>query len=163
MLEITGLTVSARGKTLLDHVFLRLERGQTVGLTGQSGAGKTTLLRAILGLLGPGCRIDSGDILIDGSELSRLSQKERRLLRGTTLGFIPQNPMTAFDSRITLGTQIAETLRLRIGLPRNEAVRQSRALLTELGLEKPERVLDSLPGSFQAGSSNGPRRHCFWR
>ncbi len=122
-----------------------------VGLTGQSGAGKTTLLRALLGLLNPGCRVTSGEIWIDGREQPKLSKKEQRLLRGTTLGFIPQNPMTAFDSRVKIGTQMAETLRLRVDLSKAEAGQHSRMLLEELGIEEPERVLDSLPGQLSGG------------
>ncbi len=89
MLETKDLTVSAKdGILLLKNVSLKLEPGQVVGLTGQSGAGKTTLLRALLGLLNPGCRVTSGEIWIDGKEQPKLSRKERRLLRGTTLGHL---------------------------------------------------------------------------
>lgn len=152
MLETINLSVSANGGVpLLKDVSLELEPGQAVGLTGQSGAGKTTLLRALLGLLNPGCRVAGGEIWIDGKELSQLSRKEQRRLRGTTLGFIPQNPMTAFDSRVKIGTQMAETLRLRAGLPKAEAKQHSRTLLAELGIEEPDRVLDSLPGQLSGG------------
>jgi len=152
MLETKDLTVSAKdGVLLLKNVSLKLEPGQVVGLTGQSGAGKTTLLRALLGLLNPGCRVTGGEIWIDGKEQPQFSRKERRLLRGTTLGFIPQNPMTAFDSRVKIGAQMAETLRLRVDLSKAEAGHRSRMLLEELGIAEPERVLNSLPGQLSGG------------
>lgn len=152
MLETKELTVSSKGGVpLLQNVSLKLEQGQVIGLTGQSGAGKTTFLRALLGLLNPGCRVSSGEVWIDGKALSQLSKKEQRLLRGTTLGFIPQNPMTAFDSRVKIGAQMAETLRLRAGLSKSEAGRNSRTLLAELGIEEPDRVLNSIPGQLSGG------------
>lgn len=152
MLETKGLTVSAKsGVPLLKNISLKLEPGQVVGLTGQSGAGKTTLLRALLGLLTPGCRKTGGEIWVEGKELSQLSHKEQRLLRGTALGFIPQNPMTAFDSRAKIGAQMAETLRLRASLSKSEAEQRGRTLLAGLGIEDPERVLNSLPGQLSGG------------
>lgn len=152
MLEVTDLSVTAKdGTILLKNVSLKIEPCQAIGLTGQSGAGKTTLLRSLLGLLNPGCQVSGGEIWIDGGALSQLSRKERRLLRGTALGFIPQNPMTAFDSRIKIGAQMAETLRLRVGSSKADAQRQSRELLAELGIEEPDRILDSLPGQLSGG------------
>lgn len=152
MLETKELTVSAKGGVLLlQNVTLALEPGQAVGLTGQSGAGKTTLLRALLGLLNPGCRVTGGEIWIDDKELSQLSKREQRQLRGITLGFIPQNPMTSFDSRMKIGAQMAETLRLRADMSKAEAGRRSRMLLEELGIEEPDRVMNSLPGQLSGG------------
>ena len=116
MLEVQNLSVTARnGTQLLKQISFQIEIGEAVGLTGQSGAGKTTLLKALLGILSGGCQVSGGTIQVDGQSLWALSPRKRRELCGTTLGFIPQNPMTAFDPRLKLGRQMEETLRLRTG------------------------------------------------
>ena len=152
MLEVQNLSVTARnGTQLLKQISFQIEIGEAVGLTGQSGAGKTTLRKALLGSLSGGCQVSGGTIQVDGQSLWALSPRKRRELCGTTLGFIPQNPMTAFDPRLKLGRQMEETLRLRTGVSGKEAVEQAEALLAELGLSQPRRVLDSYPAQLSGG------------
>lgn len=152
MLDVKELSVTAKnGQELLHRITLQIEAGKAIGLTGQSGAGKTTLLKALLGILGNGCRVITGDVFIDEQPLWKLSARKRRSLCGTTLGFIPQNPMTAFDARIKIENQITETLRLKIGLSRDQSVIRSKELLKELGLSQPERILDSYPAQLSGG------------
>ena len=152
MLEVQNLSVTARnGAQLLKQISFQIEIGEAVGLTGQSGAGKTTLLKALLGILSGGCQVSGGTIQVDGQSLWALSPRKRRELCGTTLGFIPQNPMTAFDPRLKLGRQMEETLRLRTGVSGKEAVERAEALLAELGLSQSRRVLDSYPAQLSGG------------
>ena len=152
MLEVQNLSVTARnGAQLLKQISFQIETGAAMGLTGQSGAGKTTLLKALLGILSGGCQVSGGTIQVDGQSLWALSPRKRRELCGTTLGFIPQNPMTAFDPRLKMGRQMEETLRLRTGVSGKEAVEQAEALLAELGLSQPRRVLDSYPAQLSGG------------
>ena len=107
VLEVNNLSVTARnGAQLLNQISFQIKIGEAVGLTGQSGAGKTTLLKALLGILSGGCQVSGGTILVEGQSLWAMSAKKRRELCGTTLGFIPQNPMTAFDPRLKLGRQV---------------------------------------------------------
>ena len=102
-------------------------------------------------ILSGGCQVSGGTIQVEGQSLWALSARKRRELCGTTLGFIPQNPMTAFDPRLKMGRQMEETLRLRIGVSRKEAVERAETLLTELGLSQPRRVLDSYPAQLSGG------------
>ena len=146
-----GRWIERNGTQLLKQISFQIEIGEAVGLTGQSGAGKTTLLKALLGILSGGCQVSGGTIQVDGQSLWALSPRKRRELCGTTLGFIPQNPMTAFDPRLKLGRQMEETLRLRTGVSGKEAVEQAEALLAELGLSQPRRVLDSYPAQLSGG------------
>lgn len=90
-------------------------------------------------------------MFVDEQPLWKLNTRKRRELCGTTLGFIPQNPMTAFDARLKIKNQISETLRVKIGLPREQAMEQAKNLLSELGLPQPERVLDSYPAQLSGG------------
>ena len=109
MLEVQNLSVTARnGAQLLKQISFQIETGASMGLTGQSGAGKTTLLKALLGILSGGCQVSGGTIQVDGQSLWALSPRKRRELCGTTLGFIPQNPMTAFDPRLKMGRQMLQ-------------------------------------------------------
>ena len=152
MLEVQNLSVTARnGAQLLKQISFQIEAGEAVGLTGQSGAGKTTLLKALLGILSGGCQVSGGTIQVDGQSLWALSPRKRRELCGTTLGFIPQNPMTAFDPRLKLGRQMEETLRLRAGVSGKAALERAETLLTDLGLSQPRRVLDSYPAQLSGG------------
>lgn len=130
MLEVNNLSVTARsGAQLLNQISFQIEIGEAIGLTGQSGAGKTTLLKALLGILSGGCQVSGGTIQVDGQSLWTLPPRKRRELCGTTLGFIPQNPMTAFDPRLKMGRQMEETLRLRTGVFGKEAVERAAAAL----------------------------------
>ena len=88
---------------------------------------------------------------MDGQSLWTLPPRKRRELCGTTLGFIPQNPMTAFDPRLKMGRQMEETLRLRTGVFGKEAVERAETLLAELGLSQSRRVLDSYPAQLSGG------------
>lgn len=152
MLEVNNLSVTARsGAQLLNQISFQIEIGEAIGLTGQSGAGKTTLLKALLGILSGGCQVSGGTIQVDGQSLWTLPPRKRRELCGTTLGFIPQNPMTAFDPRLKMGRQMEETLRLRTGVFGKEAVERAETLLAELGLSQPRRVLDSYPAQLSGG------------
>ena len=160
MLEVQNLSVTARnGTQLLKQISFQIEIGEAVGLTGQSGAGKTTLLKALLGILSGGCQVSGGTIQVDGQSLWALSPRKRRELCGTTLGFIPQNPMTAFDPDSNWGGKwrnpAAENRRSG-----KEAVEQAEALLAELGLSQPRRVLDSYPAQLSGGMLQRLRPLC---
>ena len=134
-----------------DDISLEIRRGEILSLLGENGSGKTTLLKALLGILSGGCQVSGGTIQVDGQSLWALSPRKRRELCGTTLGFIPQNPMTAFDPRLKLGRQMEETLRLRAGVSGKAALERAETLLTDLGLSQPRRVLDSYPAQLSGG------------
>lgn len=98
MLEIKNLTVKVKNNApILTDVSLSIDEGTCIGLTGASGSGKTTLIKSIMGMNGGDLEIPQGQILLDGDNLLTHSAKERRMLCGETIGFIPQNPMTAFS------------------------------------------------------------------
>ena len=130
-------------------------------MTGQSGAGKTTLLKALLGILSGGCQVSGGTILVDGQSLWTLPSRKRRELCGTTLGFIPQNPMTAFDPRLKMGRQMEETLRLRIGVSGKEAVeRAEKRFWRNWACPSPGGCWTAIPPSSPAGCFSGRRPLC---
>lgn len=152
MLEVKELTIKGRdGNLLLNDFSLILEEGWALGLTGQSGAGKSTLLKAILGLLGSGQQILKGSVSLDGKDLALFSPKQRRDLCGKIIGFIPQSPMTSFDSRLTIGRQLEETIRLRLKLSPGEAHKLALNKLAAVNLPDVPRVFASIPDQLSGG------------
>lgn len=152
MLKIEQLDVKERsGRYLLKDISMEIPAGQIIGLTGHSGSGKTTLLRSIFGMLHTSCHIDAGKILLDDVDLSHLSRKSHRELCGKKLGFIPQNPMTAFDSRLKIGFQIRETFTNRLQMSSNEAMALAREKLAAVNLKDTERVLGAYPSELSGG------------
>ena len=137
MLKIEQLDVKERsGRYLLKDISMEIPAGHVIGLTGKSGSGKTTLLRSILGMLHTSCHIDAGKILLDDIDLSHLSRKSHRELCGKKLGFIPQNPMTAFDSRLKIGYQMRETFVNRLHLNTSEATDLAKEKLVSVNSRK---------------------------
>lgn len=152
MFEAKHLKVTAHGNQVLLHdVSFSLKPGQCLGLTGASGSGKTTLLKTIMGVLPPGCRLSSGTLLLDGTELQKLTVNKRRNYCGTVLGFIPQNPMTAFDPADRIGVQMCETFHLRLGKDMKSARQIADQLLREVNLEDTARILDAYPQQLSGG------------
>ncbi|PYG90256.1 peptide/nickel transport system ATP-binding protein/nickel transport system ATP-binding protein [Ruminiclostridium sufflavum DSM 19573] len=152
MLEIKKLSVEGKNnKKLLKKIDFSVRPGEYIGLTGSSGAGKTTLIKAIMGILDYNCRIVNGSIMLDGTALTDLSAKERRELCGITMGFIPQNPMTAFDRHKKIGKLMEETYRIRLGIPRREADELAAETLRAVNLTDVSRVKASYPGQLSGG------------
>ena len=147
---------------ILDNVNIELKRGEIVGVAGESGCGKSTLVRAILGMLPDVARITSGEILFRGENLLAMTQQRlQREIRGSAIGFIPQDPYLALNPVFTVGDQLLETLRWH-GLPGEGAERYTkrvrarhRARLEELlgtvQVPDPSSALDRYPHQFSGG------------
>jgi oligopeptide/dipeptide ABC transporter ATP-binding protein len=129
---------------------LTLERGERVGLVGESGSGKSASALAISGLLPPSART-SGMMRLSGQELTGLRSRERRKLCGSRIGMIFQNPQSSLNPAMTIGAQIAEPLRLHLGLSRAQARARAVELLTEVGIPSPGRSYDEYPHRFSGG------------
>lgn len=152
MLRIEQLRVKEKsGRYLLKDVSMEVPAGQIIGLTGHSGSGKTTLLRSVFGILNKSCCIDTGTILLDDMDLSHLSRKEHREICGTKLGFIPQSPITAFDSRLKIGYQMCETFQKRLHLSVQGAAALADEKLFSVNLKDTKRVLDAFPSELSGG------------
>lgn len=151
MLEIENLSVSAKnGQTILREVSLSLAPGVCLGLTGASGSGKTTLIRSILGL-DEGLDVKSGRLLLDGENLFACSRAERRALCGRTIGFIPQNPMTAFFPHATIARQMQETVMLHHFCDKRQARDICADALQRVHLSDTARVLAARPSELSGG------------
>src|SRR6188474_3316471 len=105
----------------VDGVTFHLDRGELLGLVGESGCGKSMTALSVMRLIAPPGRIVSGEILFDGKDLLRLSDDDMRQMRGDDIAMIFQDPMTSLNPVFTVGEQIAEALRLHRNLSRKQA------------------------------------------
>jgi peptide/nickel transport system ATP-binding protein len=154
LLDVRDLRVSlltARGRAdALRGVSFTLERGQTLGLIGESGCGKSITALALMGLLPEGAEV-SGSIRFDGQELSTLDEDRWCALRGDRLGMVFQEPMTALNPLHTIGAQVAEPLRLHRGLSAREARAEALRLLERVHLNDARQRLDAYPHQLSGG------------
>ena len=154
MLEITDLSVtlpmSGAGMPVLSGVSLALARGESVGLVGESGSGKSMTALAIMGLLPPGAHT-GGRVGFDGRDLLAAPEAALCALRGRRIGMVFQEPMTALNPLMTIGAQVAEPLRLHLGLSRAEAGARAAALLARVGLGPPRVSPDLYPHQLSGG------------
>ena len=154
LIEVEDLRVrlnTSRGPAdAIRGVSFSLERGETLGLIGESGCGKSLTAMALMGLL-PDSAVVSGSIRLDGKELVGLAEPEFCKLRGNRISMIFQEPMTALNPLHTIGAQVAEPLRQHKGCSPAEARRQTIALLDRVGLPDAARRFDAYPHQFSGG------------
>lgn len=174
LLEVANLRLgfdTGRGVAkVLDGVNLSIDRGRIMGLVGESGCGKTTLARAMLGILSPNARFETGTIRFDGLDLLGMDRRRfQREIKGRRIAFVPQDPYGAFNPLFRVGDQIMELMkwksprrgpdekgygalltpypRARRQADREDALR----CLEEVQIPDPEQALTKLPEQFSGG------------
>jgi len=154
LLTVTDLSVTlktARGPgDALRGVSFTIDRGETVGLIGESGCGKSITALALMGLLPEGAKV-KGSVRLDGRELVGLDEGTMCTLRGRRIGMVFQEPMTALNPLHTVGRQIAEPLRLHLQLSANEARQRALQLLERVRVPQAARRLDAYPHQLSGG------------
>jgi peptide/nickel transport system ATP-binding protein len=136
----------------VDGVAFDIDDGRTVGLVGESGCGKSVTALSIIQLLPKGTgRIVSGEIQFQGKDLARLGNDEMRRIRGNEISMIFQEPMTSLNPVMTVGDQIAETVRLHQGASRAEARERALEMLSLVKIAEPRRRIDNFPHQFSGG------------
>lgn len=154
LLEVRNLSIELqthRGPALaVRDASFTLERGDTLGLVGESGCGKSITVMALMGLLPEGARV-TGSILFEGRELVGLPERDFCELRGDRIGMVFQEPMTALNPVHTVGHQVAEPLRLHRRLSAADARREAIALLDRVGIPDAARRIDAYPHQFSGG------------
>jgi oligopeptide/dipeptide ABC transporter ATP-binding protein len=143
---------------ILDHIDFALESGRILGIVGESGCGKSTVARAILGILPTGARIEAGTIRFDGEDLLALGEHVLNTrIRGSLIGFIPQDPYLALNPVFKVGTQLLEIMRWHAPENGDARTRSRRhrdrllALLRRVQLPDPEGALERYPHQFSGG------------
>jgi peptide/nickel transport system ATP-binding protein len=152
-LRIKGLSARLKGTTfpILRSVSLTVDVGEVHGLVGESGAGKSMIGKAVLGILPSSIEITQGSIELDGIDLLSLPPAERRRRIGATAALIPQDPLTALNPSRRIGPQITNRLVDILGWSRTEAEARARALLAEVQIPDPERVMRAYPHELSGG------------
>lgn len=134
----------------VNGVSIKLNRGETLGLVGETGAGKTTIAKAILGILPDrSAKVCSGEILLDGKDLLKLPEKEMLRIRGKKVSMIFQDPMTALNPVMTIGGQITEAVHLHENLDLNESKKKTCSMLEMVGI--PAERFNEYPHQFSGG------------
>jgi peptide/nickel transport system ATP-binding protein len=135
----------------LEGVSLSVEAGECLGIVGESGSGKTMTALSVMQLLPPGGHITGGRILLDGKVISTLNDEEMRNVRGNEIGMIFQDPMTSLNPTMTIGDQIAETVRLHRGADRQTAQDRAVEVLGLVGMPKPAERVKAYPHQLSGG------------
>jgi peptide/nickel transport system ATP-binding protein len=155
ILEINNLTTSfGSGESqtnVVDDVSFKIERGETFVLLGESGSGKSITALSIMRLLPPAARINSGQVLLDGQDLFKLSENKMRDIRGGKIGMIFQEPQTSLNPVLTAGQQISETLYRHKRLSKEQCINRSIELLDAVGIPEPNRRINEYPHQFSGG------------
>ncbi len=155
LLSVNNLKVQfvSRDKfaTAVDDFSLDIERGECVGLVGESGCGKTTTGLAIMRLLPRNGHIAAGNVVLDGVDLATLSESEMQKQRGRSVALIPQDPMSSLNPTTKIGTQIGEGLRIHEGASREEARKRALEVLEMVEMPRPAERLDQYPFELSGG------------
>ena len=134
----------------VNGVSLKVKRGKSLGLVGETGAGKTTIAKSIMGILpDPPAKVLNGEIILDGENLLKVSEKEMRKIRGKKISMIFQDPMTALNPLMTVGDQIAEVISLHEHCSKKEAMTKAKAMLEMVGI--PAERYPEYPHQFSGG------------
>ncbi|MET9090209.1 ABC transporter ATP-binding protein [Streptomyces sp. NPDC004237] len=153
VLSLRGVRITdqAQGREIVHGVSFDLAPGRTVGIVGESGSGKTLTCRAALGILPPHFEVTEGTIEIAGTDIATLSARRWTELRGTTVSAVFQDPASYPNPSIRVGAQIAEVVRVKLGVKRRDARQRALDLLDAVRLRDPELVYGQYPHELSGG------------
>jgi len=148
---LSAISLRDGDKPILRRVSLAVGTGEVHGLVGESGAGKSTIAKAILGIIPSQVEVTDGRIGFEGRDLLSLSPNELRGVLGRDITLVPQDPSTALNPARRIDVQMTDGLRLKRGLSAKEARQRAGALLDEVQIRNPERVLNCYPHQLSGG------------
>ena len=155
LLRIEDLTVEfpLESGTLraVDGLSLTVNEGDAIGIVGESGSGKTVTALSIMGLLDSGADIVKGRILFRGQDITRATEDQMVNIRGMRMGMIFQEPMTSLNPAFTVGEQVAEVYRYKMGETRSVAREHAIELFGRVKLPRPDQIFDKYPHEFSGG------------
>jgi peptide/nickel transport system ATP-binding protein len=148
---LSAISLRDGNKPVLRRVSLTVGTGEVHGLVGESGAGKSTIAKAILGIIPSQVKVTGGRIGFEGADLLSLAPAGLRAVLGRDITLIPQDPSTALNPARRIEAQMTDGLKLKRGLSAKQARSRARALLEEVQIRDPERVLHSYPHQLSGG------------
>ena len=156
ILEINNLAINFstyRGEVkALRGLSLHLNKGESLAIVGESGSGKSVLAHSIMRLLpSPPCKIISGEIILEGEDVLKKSNKEMEKIRGVKVGMIFQDPMTSLNPTMRVGDQIAETIVHHQKISWKEARKQVLELMELVHMTHPQERMDQYPHQLSGG------------
>ncbi len=146
-LVVEDLSLSIAGARVVDGIGFSVARGEVMALVGESGCGKSLTAQAVMRLLPDAVRQQGGRVRLEGVEISRVSERRMRDIRGRAISMIFQEPQAALDPLATVGSQIAEALRQSGSSARASVLR----MLDEVGISEPGRRIDQYPFELSGG------------
>lgn len=155
LLDVRGLRTSfhttdgvVRAVTGLDF---HVDRGEVMGLVGESGCGKSVTSLSILRLIAPPGKIEAGEVIFDGRDLMMVPEKDMRELRGDRISMIFQQPTSSLNPVYDVGLQLGEVLEIHRGMKRKGARARAEELLAMVGIPDPHRRIDAFPHELSGG------------
>ncbi|QUO31196.1 ABC transporter ATP-binding protein [Faecalicatena sp. Marseille-Q4148] len=155
VLEINNLKTvfKSRGQEVqaVRGVSFSVGEGEIVGLVGESGSGKSVTMKAVLGILPENAEISSDSLMLNGVDLSKLSEDEYRKMRGKDMTMIFQDPMTALNPLVKVGKQLEEVILRHSNCSKAEAKKKAVEMLDKVGIPTPEQRVKQYPHEFSGG------------
>ena len=128
-----------------------LERGEAIGIVGESGCGKSVTMMSIMRLLSDNGKLVSGEIVFDGKDISNVDESVMETIRGNDIGMIFQDPMTSLNPVFKIGDQLIESLMKHRGMKKKEAWEMGIKMLDIVGIPSPEKRINQYPHEFSGG------------
>lgn len=155
LLEVKNLRTFFKTKKgivkAVNDVTYSLEPGKTIGIVGESGSGKSVSAMSILRLLDSNGYIESGEVLFEGKDLTKLSTEEMYHIRGNAISVIFQEPMTSLNPVFTVDRQLSEPLMIHQGMNKKQAHKEALKMLYDVQIPNPEAVIRQYPHQLSGG------------
>ncbi|UII55661.1 ABC transporter ATP-binding protein [Cytobacillus spongiae] len=135
----------------VDGVSFHVKKGETIGIVGESGCGKSVTSLSLLQLVSEPGKIVGGEILFDGKDLTKYSNKQMRKIRGNKISMIFQEPLTSLNPVFTVGMQVSESIRLHQRVDKQKAKVIAIDMLAKVGITNAEKVYSSFPHQLSGG------------
>lgn len=146
-----GLSIDDSVYKVLNNINFTFYKGKIHAIVGESGCGKTMSVMSVLKLLPKNSKVLSGEILFEGLDLLKLSEKEIRKIRGRKIALIPQDPMTSLNPLYTIENQLIETIMLHNDISRDEALNKAIEALESVELRDAKNRIKSYPHELSGG------------
>ncbi|PYZ99080.1 peptide ABC transporter ATP-binding protein [Alteribacter lacisalsi] len=135
----------------VDGVSFHINKGEVVAIVGESGCGKSVTSYSVMGLVSSPGKIEGGEILLEGNDLTKYSNRQMRKLRGNEMSMIFQEPLTSLNPLFTVGFQISEVILLHQKVSKKEAKQKTIEMIDKVGIPNSKKIYSSFPHQLSGG------------